>query len=231
MNFDEIQKLGWSGDIENKEKKEMLAKEIAQKVKNGDVISFGSGTTSFLTVKAIGERCQKEGLNIIAIPTSKQIQLLCDYFQIKTAKLGEYDINWGFDGADEVDPNNWLIKGKGAALYKEKMNILKTPIVYILVDESKKVKYLGEKCLVPIECDKNKIELVKNELKKIGAIDFDVRKEKHSSNVFITENGKAIIDTKFINITSDLENKIKQIDGVLESGLFINYNNIEIVEV
>ena len=59
---------------------------------------------------------------------------------IKTANLGEYEINWGFDGADEVDPNKRLIKGLGGALYKEKKNIKQTPIVYILVDKLIAVK-------------------------------------------------------------------------------------------
>ena len=44
----------------------------------------------------------------------------------------------------------------------------------------------------------------------------------------ITENGNLILDTKFNEITEDLENKIKCITGVIESGLFINYN-VEII--
>ena len=35
-------------NISNQEQKEKIAKEIAQKVKDGDVIGFGSGSTSYL---------------------------------------------------------------------------------------------------------------------------------------------------------------------------------------
>lgn len=224
-----IQNLEWNNNIENKEEKEVLARKIASKVKNGDVISFGSGTTSFLAAKEIAKRCKEENLEITAIPTSNQIQLLCDYLKIKTVKLGEKEINWGFDGADEVDKKGWLIKGKGAALYKEKMNILKTPIVYILVDKSKFVENLGDKCLVPIECDIDKVEKVICELEKLGAIQCIIRKQKDCNDNFITENKKNIIDVKFKKITNDMEEKIRNIDGVLESGLFINYKNIEVI--
>ena len=44
----------------------------------------------------------------------------------------------------------------------------------------------------------------------------------------MTENENSILDTRFENITEDLEKKIKQIPGVIESGLFINYN-IEVI--
>lgn len=200
------------------------------RLKTGDVISFGSGTTSFLAVKEIGKKCKEEGLKIIAIPTSEQIQLLCEYLDIKTAKLGEYEIDWGFDGADEVDRNNWLIKGQGAAMYKEKKNILKSPIVYILVDESKLVQYLGEKYPVPVECDIEKINVVMEELKKLGAIECVVRTQKNGKQFLVTENNKYIIDTRFAKITDDLEERINKIDGVLDNGLFINYSNIEVLK-
>ena len=229
-----IQKLEWNNNITNIEQKEVLAKKIASKVKNGDVISFGSGTTSFLAVKEIGKKCEKENLNIIAIPTSKPIELLCNHLNIKTANLGEYEINWGFDGADEVDTNKRLIKGLGGALYKEKKNIKQTPIVYILVDETKLVEKLGKNCVVPVECDIEKVEYVKKELQKLGAINSNIRKQKDSNgNIttenLITENGKLILDVKFDNIDNNLEKNINNIDGVLDNGLFIGYENIEII--
>ena len=193
------------------------------------MISFGSGTTSFLAVKEIGKRCKEEGLRIIAIPTSNQIELLCNYLGIQTAKLGEYKIDWGFDGADEVDKNNWLIKGLGGALYREKMNLKQTPIVYILVDKSKLVERLGEECAVPVECEINKVDVVSEKLRKIGAFDFKIRKEKNNDNNYITDNGNYIIDAKFKIIDENMEDRINQIDGVLENGLFINYRNIEVI--
>lgn len=231
MNTNEnlIENLEWNNNIKNKEEKEVLARKIACKVKNGDVISFGSGTTSFLAVKEIAKRCKDEGLSIIAIPTSNQIKELCNYLEIKTANLGDYQINWGFDGADEVDPNNWLIKGLGGAFYQEKLNLKQSPVVYILVDNSKLVNKLGEKTPVPVECSIDKLDYVIDRLKEMGATDCNIRNKKDSDEKYITDNGNYVVDAKFNDVTEDLEANINSIDGVIDNGLFIGYKNIEII--
>ena len=43
-------------NITNREEKEKIAIQIAQKVKNGETIGFGSGSTSYLAVKGISKR-------------------------------------------------------------------------------------------------------------------------------------------------------------------------------
>lgn len=208
--------------IENLEEKEKLANKIVEKVKDGQVIGFGSGTTSYITAVKIGEKVQKERLNIIAIPTSKEIKEVCEKYNIKVGNLIEDKIQWSFDGADEVyEKNMWLIKGRGAAMFKEKLNVIASPITYILADETKFVNYLGQKCKVPIEVFPSALKYVSEELKKLGAIDITYRG--------MTENGNGILDTKFENIEKDLEKKVKLITGVIESGLFLDYN-IQIVK-
>ena len=131
--------------------KEELAYRILDKVKDGDTIGFGSGTTSHIATVKIGEKVKKDNLNITAIPTSKDIEDVCKEYGIKIGNLIENNIDWAFDGADEVDLKHlWLIKGRGKALFKEKLNIISSPITYILVDHTKFVNKLGEKCKVPI---------------------------------------------------------------------------------
>ena len=219
----------WNSDISNIEEKIKIGKKIAQKVNDGDVIGFGSGSTSFLAVKEIAERIKKEKLKITAIPTSYEIKLLCNSLGIQVASLMEKKPDWSFDGTDEVDENNWLIKGRGAAMFKEKLNIVNSPITYILIDESKRVKKLGEKFKIPVECFREAINFVKEELIKLGAENIEIREAKGKDGPVITENGNLILDAKFNNITEDLERKIKSIPGVIESGLFIGYN-IEVIE-
>lgn len=207
--------------IENIEQKQKLANKIASKVKNNQTIGFGSGSTSYLAAIEIGKLVQKENLNITAIPTSKEIEEVCKQYGIKVGNLLENDIDWSFDGADEVDKNNSMIKGMGAAMFKEKLNMLSSPITYILVDDTKFVDELGEKHPVPIEVFPSAMKYVSNELTKIGATETVFRG--------MTENNNAILDTKFEKIYNQLEKKIKEIPGVIESGLFIGYS-VEIVK-
>lgn len=208
--------------IENKEAKEALAQKVLNKVKDGQNIGFGSGTTSYITAVKIGEKVQKEHLNITAVPTSNEIQKVCEHYGIKIGNLIENELDWAFDGADEAElKNKWLIKGKGKAMFKEKLNIIASPITYILVDNTKMVDYLGQKCKVPIEVFPQALKYVSKELEKLGATEITYRG--------FTENNNGILDVKFDKIEKRLEKQVKSITGVIESGLFLEYKNIEII--
>ena len=216
-------------NIENLEEKKKVAERISEKVKDGQVIGFGSGTTSYLAAIAISDKIKKEKLEITAIPTSFEIRMLCAYLEIPTANLSNKKPDWSFDGADEVNENNWLIKGKGGAMFKEKLNIVNSPITYILIDSSKRVSYLVEKCKVPIEIYPDAINYVKEELIKLNAKEIVLRQAVNKAGPVITENGNLILDVSFKTISQTLEKRIKNIPGVIESGLFIGYN-VEIIE-
>lgn len=220
----------WNSEISNEEEKNILAKKIVEKVKDGDVIGFGSGSTSFIAIKEIAKKIKEENLKIIAIPTSYEIKLLCNSLEIPTASILEKKPDWSFDGADEVDKNNWLIKGRGAAMFKEKLNIVTSKKAYILADNSKFVNSLGEKFYIPVECFPESIKYVQEELYKIGAKECILRKGKGKDGPIVTENNNLIIDVKFSNIDKDLEQKLKFITGIIETGLFIGYENIEIIK-
>lgn len=220
-----MQEFDWENNIDNKEEKEKLAKKIAQRVKNNEVIGFGSGSTSYLAILEIAKKIKKENIKIKAIPTSNIIENLCKELEIEITNLEEDKLDWCFDGADEVDKNNNIIKGMGAALYREKMNIANSNENYILVDKSKFVDKLGQNHPVPVECDEDKIENIERQLYNLGAKKVILRKTKNNNEKpLITDNNKIILDAWFENIDEELETKINKIDGVLDNGLFINYN-------
>ncbi|MBR3134873.1 MAG: ribose 5-phosphate isomerase A [Clostridia bacterium] len=208
--------------IDNKEEKLLLARKIAEKVVDGQVIGFGSGSTSYLATIEIGKTIKEKNIRIKAIPTSNEIEDLCKECGIELGSLVEDEIDWSFDGADEVDGKNNMIKGMGRAMFREKLNILNSPITYILVDNTKFVNSLGEKHPVPIEVFPSAIKYVANELTKIGATETIFRG--------MTDNNNAILDTRFEKIDEELEKKIKSITGVIESGLFMN-NNIKVLRI
>lgn len=228
-NRELLQKPMWKEEISNREQKENIAKKIAERVQDGDVIGFGSGSTSYLTAIEIANKIQRENLRIIAIPTSYEIKMLCTYLNIQTASIEEKRPDWCFDGADEVDHDNWMIKGRGAAMFNEKLNIKAADKTYILVDESKIVNKLGSKFPIPVECNPKAINFVKQELYNLGATDVQLRLALKKDGPVITENSNLILDAKFDNIDETLERRLKNITGVIETGLFIGYN-VEVVK-
>ena len=220
----------WNTPISNEAEKVELAKEVANKVKNGDVIGFGSGSTSYLAVKEIAKKIKYEKINIMAIPTSYEIKLLCNSLHIQTASIMEYKPDWSFDGTDEYNSKLWLIKGRGAAMFKEKLNIKNSKKVYILADSTKFVDKLGQNFSVPVECFPEAVKYVKQELMNLGAEECALRTGKGKDGPIITENNNLILDVKFSDINEDLEKNIKMVSGVVESGLFIGYKNVEVLK-
>jgi len=221
---DIVKNLGWSDAIINLEGKQKVALEIAEKVKNGDILGVGSGSTVYVALMAIAKKIQEEKIRIKAIPTSIEISLFCSKLGIPLTTLYEHRPDWLFDGADEVDPNHSLIKGRGGALFKEKLLISSSPKNYIIVDETKLVAKLGTNFPIPIEVFPSALLYVEEKLKELGADSLVLRLAKGKDGPIITENGNLLIDARFYNITDDLEFKIKSITGVIDSGLFIKYN-------
>ena len=220
-----MEEFDWENNVTNKEEKLEVAKKIVSRVKDNDVIGFGSGTTSYLAILEIAKKVKEENMHIKAIPTSKIIEDLCKKLGIETTSLDINKPDWCFDGADEVDKNNWLIKGMGAALYREKQNIKASSENYILVDKTKLVERLGINHPVPVECDEEKIETIKRALINLGANKVTLKMSNNDqTKPLITDNNKVLLYAWFDEIKADFEEKIRNIDGVLESGLFIGYN-------
>src|ERR1700744_1611568 len=184
-----IENLTWSADIINRDGKQKVADEIAKKVKDGDILGVGSGSTSYLALLAIAKKVKEEKLNIKAIPTSIEISLVCSHLGVPLTSLYEHRPDWLFDGADEVDPDKSLIKGRGGAMFKEKLMISSSSVNYILVDDSKMVDKLGTNFPVPIEVFPQALLHVEEQLKRIGANNLALRPAKGKDGPVITENG------------------------------------------
>ena len=219
-----IQELQWSNKISNKASKELVAQEIAGLAKDGDVIGAGSGSTVYLTLFALAQRVKQESLHIEVIPASAEISMSCIQLGIPQTTLWNKRPDWAFDGADEVDPERSLIKGRGGAMFKEKLLIKSSGKTYIIVDESKLVSKLGSKYPIPVEVFPHALSHVENEIRLLGASKISLRLAERKDGPVFTENGNFILDIHLSNIVPDLEQKLKAITGVIENGLFIGYD-------
>ena len=107
-----VEHLQWSDTITNRESKEQLARMIAMRVQEGEIIGAGSGSTVYLALLAIAERIRTENLHVTVIPASMEISMECVRLGIPQTTLWMCRPDWTFDGADEVDPDHNLIKGE-----------------------------------------------------------------------------------------------------------------------
>ena len=206
------------------EAKRRAAIAAVKHVKDGFIVGLGSGSTAAYAISALGTRIKHEQLNVLGIPTSYQAFLLAVKHGIAVTTLEEHSaIDVTIDGADQIDPKLNLIKGMGAALAREKIVASASKQNLIIADQTKKVQVLGENDHpVPVEVLPFAISLVKRKIAELGGKPI-VREGKGKVGPVITDNGNVVIDAVFgpISDAATLEQKLKMIQGVVETGLFV----------
>jgi ribose 5-phosphate isomerase A len=201
------------------ERKRQAAERAVQFVEDGMVLGLGTGSTTYFAVEAIGALV-RQGYDLKGVPTSKATEDQARRSGIPLLRLDDVErIDLTIDGADEVDDNLDLIKGMGGALLREKMVAFISDQEIIIVDDSKMVRCLGTLSPLPIEVVQFGHERTRRHLEGLGC-----RPElKGGANPFITDNGNMIYNCRFdrIDDPSSLEEKLKNIPGVVETGLFL----------
>jgi len=196
-----------------------LSTDALKYVKNGQIIGLGSGRAATTFVKSLSIHIHKKKLNIKGIPTSLQIKLIAEKSGMHIIEADQIEkIDIVFDGADQIDSQKFLIKGGGGALLKENILINAAKKVIIMADKSKFVKKLNKP--VPVEVHPFARNTATKFIKRLGG-KLTIRTIDRGYP-FITENGNIILDCDFGIITKPqlLSQKIKQIPGVLEVGIF-----------
>lgn len=204
------------------EEKALAAQEAVKYIEDGMVVGVGSGTTTAYFIRYLGERV-KNGLNIIAVPTSDETAELCKYEGIPLVTTSvPIKIDVTVDGADQFDPKLRLIKGGGGDLLREKVVASTTKKEIIIVDSRKKADVLGATFALPIEVIPFAWIKVVQEIKKLNG--NPILRLKSDNSYFITDQGNYILDCKFDSIPhpEELAAKLSSISGLVEHGLFIN---------
>jgi ribose 5-phosphate isomerase A len=197
-----------------------------KKIFSGMKIGLGTGSTALPAVKRLAERIQDGTLkDIKAVATSFQTANYCQDLGIPVYSLNDRAIgghlDLTIDGADEVDPQNNLIKGGGAALLREKIVAYNSTNYAIVGDDSKDVETQGTRFPLPVEIIGEARVSVENELKKLGAT-CTLREGVRKCGPVITDNGNQILDCLWQRPVDakKMEESIDKIAGVVEVGFF-----------
>lgn len=205
------------------ESKRNAGYHAAGMVEDGMVVGLGTGSTVFFAMERLGERIAGEGLSIVGVPTSYQAAIRARRYGIALSSLDEHPVlDIAIDGADQVDPDLRLIKGRGAAHLREKCVCDAARKVVIVADQTKMVEALSAP--VPVEVLPFALESVFRRLAALGASPI-LREGAKKDGPVITDNGNFIVDCDFGMIAEpeSLETAIAAIPGALECGLFTAY--------
>ncbi len=207
---------------ENDTYKAHVGAVAASMVEEGMAIGLGTGTTAAFLVHALAERLQ-HGLVIKgAVPTSEETAHLASSLGIPLLSLDSCPtLDLAIDGADEIDPQLNLIKGRGGALLREKIVVSAAHTFIVIGDVSKLVPRLGTHFALPVEVVPFALTPVRLRLEALGA---QVELRQHEQQVFVTDNHNVILDCRFPTGIADpakLQEGIRSIVGVVEHGLFL----------
>jgi ribose 5-phosphate isomerase A len=209
--------------------KQKAALEAVKHVKDGYIIGLGSGSTAAFAIEALGERIKTEDIKIMGIPSSYQAFEMAVTNGIPITTLEEHPIiDVTIDGADQLTPELYLIKGGGAALAREKIVASATKQNIIIADQNKKVPLLGANGqFVPVEVIPFALSTIKRKLLEFAG-KVTVREAKNKLGPILTDNGNAILDVVFgeIEDPADLAVKVKMLPGVAETGFFVGLTEI-----
>ena len=198
---------------EKKKQSSEKAYEIIKKSLNRDtVLGIGTGSTTNYFIEILNqEKLDLKG----AVCSSNASEEYLKMSNIEILSLNDvHKIDFYVDGADEFNSRKELIKGGGGALTREKILAHSSETFICIVDDSKYSDLLGN-FPVPIEVIELARSAISRELMKMGG-------RPVYRNSFVTDNGNQILDVHNLdlNVPYETEQKINNIPGVVENGIF-----------
>ncbi|MGP1521948.1 MAG: ribose-5-phosphate isomerase RpiA [Treponema sp.] len=224
--------------LSQKEQKALVGKAVIDRlferglIKSGMKIGLGTGSTAIIAVERLASYIRDGKVSgVKAVATSFQTHIACEENGIPVYTLNSKEIagklDLSIDGADEIDPDNNLIKGGGAAHVQEKIVEYNTKRLVIIADESKLVPHLGTKFPLPVEIIPASRGPVVREMEKLGA-SCVLRSCAGKDGPIVTDNGNQILDCTWSALSdgsspvnpAKMEDRVNKITGVVENGFF-----------
>jgi ribose 5-phosphate isomerase A len=188
--------------------KRAAAEAAALLVEDGMRVGLGTGSTVAFLLPALAER----GLELRCVATSVATETAAREFGLAVETFVGVDaveqLDIAIDGADQVDPAGWLVKGGGAAHTREKAVAAAADRFVVIASSDKLVAELRPP--VPLEL----LEFgLAGTLRRIGPVAL--------RDVPRSPDGGVIADyTEAFDDPAELAARLAQTVGVVEHGLF-----------
>ncbi|EAF1784080.1 ribose-5-phosphate isomerase RpiA [Listeria monocytogenes] len=205
--------------------KKIAGEKACEWIEDGMIVGLGTGSTVYYTIEKLGQMVNN-GLHITGVATSEETTKQAEKLGIPLKSLNDVtEIDVTIDGADEIDTNFQGIKGGGGALLREKMVASASLKNIWVVSEEKLVRTLG-KFPLPLEVIPFGWKQIERTLAK-EQIQTNLRKQSNGE-VYVTNNENYILDIVNQSFTDAemWQEKLAQIPGVVEHGLFLDYVDV-----
>ncbi len=209
-----------------------LADAAIADVQSGMVVGLGTGRTASRGILALHNRVREEGLDVTVVATSHATETQARALGLKLLDFsGIEQLDFLFDGADEVDPDLRMIKGRGGALVRERVVARAAAKCVYMVGEEKLVTRLGERVTLPVAVHYFGMASIRKHLIDMG---FNgVVRRTLGGDHFLTDQGNLIIDISLPAGTDPAEvaAQLDSVPGVVDHGLFLTEADEVVVEM
>jgi ribose 5-phosphate isomerase A len=104
--------------VSHEDEKRLAAEAAAGLVEDGMLVGLGTGTTVAYFLPALARR----GLRLRCVATSLQTETAARELGLHVESFDELEqLDLAVDGADQIAPDGWIVKGGGAAHTREKV--------------------------------------------------------------------------------------------------------------
>jgi ribose 5-phosphate isomerase A len=185
--------------------KRLAAEAAAELVEDGMAVGLGTGSTVAFLLPALAAR----SLSIHCVATSPATEREAVRLGIEMGPFEDMDrLDIAIDGADQVAPDGWVIKGGGGAHFREKIVAAAADRFVVIADSSKPVDSLSPP--VPLELAKFGLAAT---LRELGQVEIRDAPESPDGGV-IADYGGPMGDP------AELAVRLAATPGVVEHGLF-----------
>ena len=132
--------------MSSEQEKRLAAEAAAELVEDGMSLGLGTGSTVAFFLPAVARR----GLRLRCVATSLQTEAAARELGLRVEPFDELDrLDLAVDGADQIDPSGWIVKGGGAAHTREKVVAAAADRFVVVASSDKAVEAIGPP--VPVE--------------------------------------------------------------------------------
>jgi ribose 5-phosphate isomerase A len=190
------------------DEKRAAAQAAALLVEDGMRLGLGTGSTVAHFLPALARR----QLDVLCVATSERTEQAARALGLQLQPFDVLDrLDLAVDGADQVDPNLWLVKGGGGAHTREKVVAAAADLFVVIVSSDKLVELVGPP--VPLEVLWFGLAATVRRLSSLG----DVQRRETD----LTPDGNVIVD--YLGPVDDplsLSAELDAVPGVVDHGLF-----------
>jgi ribose 5-phosphate isomerase A len=190
---------------EEEREKRAAAEEAARLVEEGMRVGLGTGSTVGFLLPALAA----QSLQIRCVATSPQTEERARDLGLAVEPFENFDrLDIAIDGADQVDPGGWLVKGGGAAHTREKIVARAAERFVVIVSSNKIVQTLAPP--IPLELLAFGLPAT---MRALGPVELRDAQRSPDGGVIADYLGP-------IDDPAELAERLQATPGVVEHGLF-----------